>query len=70
MTKVLLTSFGPIRKGDWTVKVSHLIDQVLVVAYHKTKYEGHIRCFTNEYEAVLYVEYLLLKGDFSTDSTE
>jgi hypothetical protein len=60
--KVKLTSFGPIKRGDWTIKVSALLDQILVVAYHKTNYEFHLRCCTDEVEAVTYVEYLLVKN--------
>ena len=61
MAVVKLTTFGPIRRGDWIVKVSAAFDQVIIVAYHITKYEFHIRCCTSEVEAVEYVEYLLLK---------
>jgi len=69
---VKLVSFNTIRKGDWLVKVSGAFDQVLVVAYHQTKYQSRVRCFTNEVEAVYYVETLLNGGAdpfFSQDET-
>jgi hypothetical protein len=59
---VRLVSIQPIGKGDWIVKVSSAFDQILVVAYHITRYEGHVKCFTSELEAVVYVETLLLSG--------
>jgi hypothetical protein len=59
---IKLVSFGAIRKGDWIIKVSGAFDQVLVIAYHQTKYQARVRCFTNEIEAVYYVETLLAGG--------
>lgn len=59
---VSLFSFGAIRRGDWLVKVSAAFDQILVIAYHQTKYQSRVKCFTNEVEAVHYVETLLNGG--------
>lgn len=59
---VNLISLGAIRRGDWVVKVSGAFDQMLVVAYHQTKYQCRVKCFTNEIEAVYYVESILLNG--------
>jgi hypothetical protein len=59
---VKLVSFGAIRRGDWLIKVSGAFDQVLVIAYHQTKYQSRVRVFTNEVEAVYYVETLLNGG--------
>jgi hypothetical protein len=60
---VRLVSINAIRKGDWIVKVSQAFDQIVVVAYHATRYEGHVKFFLCEQEAIIYVETLLLKGD-------
>jgi hypothetical protein len=61
MPTIKLVTFGPIIRGDWVIKVSNVLDQILVVAYHRTNYEAHVRYFTDEAEAVLFAEYLLLK---------
>lgn len=69
---VKLVSFGAIRRGDWLIKVSGAFDQVLVIAYHQTKYQARVKVFTNEVEAVHYVETLLNGGAdpfFSHDET-
>lgn len=62
MPVVRLFSFGPFKRDDWIIKVSSAFDQVIVIAYHQTKYQGTIQCFTNEIEAVMYVEYLIKNG--------
>jgi hypothetical protein len=59
---VRLYSFGAIRKGDWLIKVSSAFDQILVIAYHQTKYQSRVKVFNNEIEAVYYVETLLSGG--------
>jgi len=70
--QIKLYSFNPIRKDDWIIKVSTALDQVIVVAYHQTKYQSEVRGFTNEVEAVYYVENILMRGSgssFSHDET-
>jgi hypothetical protein len=59
MPIIKLVSFGPIKRGDWVVKVSYALDHVLVIAYHLTNYSCEVRSFVNEYEAVMFVEYLI-----------
>jgi protein involved in temperature-dependent protein secretion len=69
---VKLYSFGAIRRGDWLIKVSAAFDQILVIAYHQTRYQSRVKCFRNEIEAVYYVETLLAGGadpSFSHDET-
>lgn len=70
MPVVSLFSFGPVRRNDWLIKVSAAFDQVIVIAYHQTKYQGIVKCFTDELEAVLYVEYLITHGTTPSDFTK
>lgn len=70
MPIIKLISFGTIRKDDWLVKISTTLDQILVCAYNCTTYQGQIRLFKNELEAVMFVEYLLLKGVDPADFTK
>jgi hypothetical protein len=70
MPIIKLISFGTIRKDDWLIKISTTLDQILVCAYHRTTYQGQIRLFKNELEAVMFVEYLLLNGVDPADFTK
>jgi hypothetical protein len=65
---IKLYTFAPVRKGDWVVKVSSALDQILIVAYHTTKYSSQVRVFSNEIEAVCFLENLLNSGPSSSIS--
>lgn len=59
-----LTSYIPVRRGDWIFKVSaYRNKQIMIIVQHvydADKFET--RFFTNEFEAVDYIDFLTLQG--------
>lgn len=53
-----ITTFETVQIGGWDIKLSKYMDQILVVAYSEVFLECKVEFFTDEPEAMMYIEYL------------
>jgi len=54
-------TYEPVCVGDWVVKVSKMDEQVQVFLYHPYSIESQIQWFTEEYDAILWIDYMCAK---------
>jgi len=59
-----IISLGPIEKGDWIIQPSVSKNAILVMMFNYTNAAFCMHYLTNEYEANLFIEYIIEKGDY------
>lgn len=57
-------SLGPIEKGDWIIQPSVSKNTILVMMFNYTNAAFCMQYLNNEYEANLFIEYIIEKGDY------
>lgn len=58
-----LISLGPVHKNDWIIQASVFKDHILVMMFNYTNGNFYLQYLNNEYEANMFIEYVLEKGE-------
>jgi hypothetical protein len=53
---------GPVEKGQWIIQASVYKDRILVTMFNYTNANCYTQYLSNEYEANMFIEYVLEKG--------
>lgn len=54
-----MVSMGTTQLGNWKIKLSVLNDKILCVMYNELTVDCDVRYFRDEYEANLYITYVI-----------
>lgn len=54
-------SYEPVFIGEWIVKISKMQDQTQVFLYNNYSRESEIQWFDEEYDAILWIDYMCAK---------
>lgn len=63
MAKNKIVTLGPIRREDWLIQASLFRDTILITMFNEATYNCYVQYMHNEYEANLFIEYVIEKGE-------
>jgi hypothetical protein len=63
MAKNKIISLGPIKRKDWFIQASLFKDTILVMMFNEAKFNFYVQYLRNEYEANMFIEYVIEKGE-------
>ncbi len=62
MSKKII-SLGPILREDWVIQASLCRDTILVCMFNEQTFAYYMQYLNNEYEANMFIEYVIEKGE-------
>lgn len=54
---------GAIERGEWIIQLSVYKHHILILMFNYVNTNFYTQCLSNEYEANLFIEYVLEKGE-------
>ena len=56
-------SLGAVHKGSWIIQASVYKENILVMMFNFTNAKFYLQYLNNEYEANMFIEYVIEKGE-------
>jgi hypothetical protein len=62
-TNKRIVILGPIVRDDWLIQASLYNDTILISMFNEVTFNFYMQYLRNEYEANLFIEYVIEKGE-------